>query len=389
MKILVTGGGGFLGQVLCRQLKARGHEVRAFNRQRYATLDAMGIAQVTGDLRSLESMLEASQGMEAIIHVAAKAGAWGSLHDYYEINVRGTDHVLAACEFNGIDKLVYTSSPSVVHGGEDLNGVNELAPYPTRYLAAYPHTKAMAEQRVLAANSPKLATVALRPHLIWGPGDPHLLPRIVEKARRGRLRHIGEVSKKIDTVHVENAAEAHALAVEKLRPGSAIAGKAYFITNGEPMPMDAMVNALLKAAGLAPEMRRMPLNMAKFLAGVFEALYRIPGISAEPPLTRFIVEQLSTAHWFNIAAARRDLSYNARITTHEGLVRLAEHLTRERVRANAGVTAPTPVMPPPPPPAAKPAAPPPAAARPAPPRAAAAKPTPPPAPAKPTPPPVK
>jgi nucleoside-diphosphate-sugar epimerase len=332
MRVLVTGGGGFLGKTICKQLKARGHQVLAFNRQKYPALDAMGIEQFAGDLRNLDMVAAAAEGCEAIVHTAAKAGAWGSLADYYESNVRGTDHVLAACELHRIDKLVYTSSPSVIHGGEDLNGVNESAPYAKRYLAPYPQTKALAEQRVLKANSPQLATVVLRPHLIWGVGDPHLLPRILDRARKGRLRHIGEVSKKIDTVHVDNAAEAHVLALEKLKIGSSIAGKVYFITNGEPVMQDAIINSLLKAGGFPPETRRMPLGPAQFLATVMETTYRLFGIKREPPLTRFIVEQLSTAHWFNIAAARRDLGYAPRVTMHEGLVRLSEALARERLQ---------------------------------------------------------
>lgn len=332
MKILVTGGGGFLGLAICRQLLARGHEVRALNRQHYAALSALGIEQYTADLRNLDHVVLAVEGCDAIIHTAAKAGAWGPLIEYYETNVRGTDNVLAACEIHRIDRLIYTSSPSVVHNGIDLDGVDERIPYATRFNAPYPQTKALAEQRVLAANSPVLATIALRPHLIWGPGDPHLLPRILDRARRGRLRLIGEASKKIDSVYVENAAEAHVLALEKLAPGTAIAGKSYFITQGEPVPQDVMINALLKAAGFPPETRRLPLGAAKLLGAMLESIYKLLRIQTEPPLTRFVVEQLSTSHWFDIGAARSDLGYAPRVSTNEGLARLSEHLARERLQ---------------------------------------------------------
>ncbi len=331
MKVLVTGGGGFLGQAICRQLVAKGHQVRTLNRHRYPALDALGVEQAVGDVATLDVVLEAAAGREAIVHTAAKAGAWGPLAEYYDANVRGTDHVLAACEMHGIDRLVHTSSPSIVHDGHDLDGVDERTPYGRHFSAPYPQTKVIAERRVLAANSPKLATVALRPHLIWGPGDPHLLPRLVERAQKGRLRHIGSVSKKIDTVYVENAAEAHVLALEKLGPGAPIAGKAYFITQGEPIAVDAMVNALLKAAGLPPETRRLPLDLARPLGAIMESLWRLVGAKHEPPLTRFLVEQLSTAHWFDISAARRDLGYAPRVSTSEGLVRLSQHLARERL----------------------------------------------------------
>lgn len=332
MKILVTGGGGFLGKAICKQLVARGHEVLAFNRHEYPELKAMGVAQRVGDLRNLDQVSTAAEGCDAIVHTAAKAGAWGPLQDYYETNVRGTDVVLAACEVHRIPRLVYTSSPSVVHDGKDLNGVNESAPYATHFLAPYPQTKARAEQRVLAANSPQLATVALRPHLIWGPGDPHLLPRILDRSAKGRLRHIGDTAKKIDTVYVDNAAEAHVLALDKLASGSAIAGKAYFITQGEPVNQDVMINALLKAAGLPPETRRISLDFARFLGANMERIWKLLRIKSEPPLTRFIVEQLSTAHWFSIAAARRDLGYSPRVSTSEGLARVGEYLARQRMQ---------------------------------------------------------
>lgn len=336
MKVLVTGGGGFLGKAVCKQLVARGYEVSALNRHEYAELATLGVAQKIGDLRDLDVVAAAAEGCDAIVHTAAKAGAWGPLSEYYEINVRGTDNVLAACEIHRIARLVYTSSPSVVHDGQDLNGVNESAPYATHFSAAYPQTKARAEQRVLAANSAQLATVALRPHLIWGPGDPHLLPRILDRAGKGRLRHIGDTPKKIDTVYIDNAAEAHVLALDKLAPGSPIAGKAYFITQGEPVNQDAMINALLKAAGLPPEERRISIDFARFVGANLERVWKLLRLRSEPPLTRFIVEQLSTAHWFNIAAARRDLGYAPRVSMNEGLARVSEQLARQRMQQRKG-----------------------------------------------------
>jgi nucleoside-diphosphate-sugar epimerase len=332
MKILVTGGGGFLGQSICRQLVARGHVVRSMNRQHYPALDAIGVEQRSADIASLDLVIEAAAGVDAIIHSAGRVGAWGRVEDYYETNVRGTDNVLAACELNGIDKLVLTSSPSVVHDGGDLEGVDESVSYATHFSSAYAQTKALAEQRVLAANSAQLATVALRPHFVWGPGDPNLLPRILGRARRGQLRLIGDVAKKIDTVYVDNAAEAHVLAVEKLEVGSPIAGKVYFISQGEPITHEALVSSWLKADGFPPETRHVPLGVARFLGAALETIYRTLGISSEPPLTRFMVEQLSTSHWFNIDAARRDLGYAPRVSTAEGLARLSQHLARERMQ---------------------------------------------------------
>ena len=240
--------------------------------------------------------------------------------------------MLAACELNEIDKLVFTSSPSVVQTGADLEGVDETVPYATHFSSAYEQTKALAEQHVLAANGAQLATVALRPHFIWGPGDPNLLPRILKRARRGQLRLIGDVAKKIDTVYVDNAADAHVLALDKLAIGSPLAGKAYFISQGEPITHEALINSWLKADGFPPETRRVPLGVARFVGAALEAIYGALRIGHEPPLTRFLVEQLSTSHWFNIAAARRDLGYAPRVSMAEGLARLSQYLARERMQ---------------------------------------------------------
>jgi nucleoside-diphosphate-sugar epimerase len=335
MKVLVTGGGGFLGSAICKQLVAAGYTVCAFNRNRHPALEALGVEQRIGDIANLDSVAAASEDVDAIVHSAGKVGAWGRLEDYYETNVRGTDNVLATCELHQIDKLVFTSSPSVVHGGGDLDGVDESVPYPTHYSSAYAQTKALAEQRVLAANGAALATVALRPHFIWGPGDPNLLPRILRQARAGRLRLIGAANKKIDTTYIDNAAEAHVLALQKLAVGAPTAGRTYFISQGEPISHEALINAWLKADGFPPETRRIPVGLAKFLGAAFETVYGALGLQSEPPLTRFVVEQLTTAHWFNIDAARRDLGYTPRVSMAEGLARLTQHLARERMQQRA------------------------------------------------------
>jgi nucleoside-diphosphate-sugar epimerase len=238
--------------------------------------------------------------------------------------VAGTDNVIEVCRMLGIPRLVHTSTPSVVHLGGDLEGVDESAPYATAYKAHYPRTKALAEQRVLAANDASLSTCALRPHLIWGPGDNHLLPRIVARARAGRLRLIGRVRKQIDVVYIDNAAQAHLDALDRLQPSARCAGKAYFISQGQPIYTDEMINALLNACGLPPETRRIPFGLAYAMGAVFEAVYTVARIDAEPPMTRFVAEQLATAHWFDISAARRDLGYMPTVSTLEGLARVAE-----------------------------------------------------------------
>lgn len=238
----------------------------------------------------------------------------------------GTENVIAACRQHGIRRLVHTSSPSVVFNGRDMEGVDESVPYPAHFEAHYPHTKALAEQLVLKANSPTLATVALRPHLIWGPGDNHLLPRLIARAKAGQLRRIGTQRKLVDTVFIENAADAHLLAVDVLAPGATCAGRAYFISNGEPIPLWDMVNRMLAAAGLPPVTRSVPVPVAMALAWGFETFSRVTGSEREPRLTRFVVREMSTAHWFDISAAKRDFGYVPKVTTEEGLRRLADHL---------------------------------------------------------------
>lgn len=322
MKALVTGGGGFLGGAVVRQLLSRGVAVRSFTRSAYPWLEELGVEQVHGTLGKLEDVTRAVAGCDVVYHTAAKAGVWGRKADYYRTNVTGTENVLTACKAAGVPKLVYTSTPSVVHGGGDLEGVNECRPYPTHFSAIYPETKAKAEAMVLDANGPALATVALRPHLIWGPGDPHLIPRILARAKAGKLRRIGTRPVKVDVTFIDNAADAHLLAADALAPGSTPAGRAYFISNGEPVVLWDFLNRVIADAGLPPVTRTVPTWLALFTAGLVEGTFKLFGVNAEPPMTRFVAEQLSTSHWYDISAAKRDFGYTPRVSIEEGLQRL-------------------------------------------------------------------
>jgi len=319
MNALVTGGAGFLGSAIVRRLRQRGDHVRSFSRDRYAELDSLGVTQHQGDVADSLAVSRAAAGCDIVFHVAAKTGVGGRYRAYHRTNVVGTTNVLAACRHHGITRLVYTSSPSAVFDGRDMAGVNESVPYPSHYEAAYPQTKAIAERMVLNANDATLATVSLRPHLIWGPGDNHLIPRILARARAGRLRRIGTESKLIDSVYIDNAADAHLLAADRLAPGSPIAGKAYFITQGEPLPLWELVNRILDAAGLGPVTRSIPSGLAYGMGWLLEVIYAIFRPQAEPPMTRFVARELTTAHWFDISAARRDLSYEPKVSLEEGL----------------------------------------------------------------------
>jgi nucleoside-diphosphate-sugar epimerase len=329
MRALVTGGGGFLGGAIVRRLRERGDEVHSFSRGRYPALDALGVPQIAGDLADPAAVAAAAGGCDIVFHVAAKAGVAGRLADYHRANVLGTENVLAACRRHRIPRLVYTSSPSVVFDGKDMEGVDESVPYPASYHAHYPRTKAAAEKEVLAANGPELATVSLRPHLIWGPGDNHLVPRILQRGRSGRLRRIGRDNKLIDSIYIDNAADAHLLAADRLLPGSPIAGRAYFLSNGEPLPTWDLVNRILACGGVAPVTRSIPRGLAVAAGAILEAVYSLFRPDAEPPMTRFLARELSTAHWFDISAARRDLGYAPAVSIADGLRRLEASLTGE------------------------------------------------------------
>ncbi len=333
--IVVTGGGGFLGGAIVRQLRARGEVVRSVQRSDAPELRAIGVEVVRADLSDAAACARALAGADAVVHVAAKAGVWGSDASFYSANVTATDNVIAACRQLGIQKLVYTSTPSVVHAGGDVENIDETAPVATHFSAPYPRTKAIAEARVLAANDAALATVALRPHLIWGPGDTQLTARVLERAASGRLRLVGGGEKWIDSVYIDNAAAAHLNALDRLAPGAACAGRAYFITQGEPMPQKQLINGMLAAAGLPPCEKSIAPGVAWLAGAILEGIWTVLRRADEPMMTRFLARQLATAHWYDISAARRDLGYAPAVTVAQGLEKLRESLVTARARLPA------------------------------------------------------
>ena len=327
--ILVTGGRGFLGGAIVAMLRESGQQVRSLARHHSSVLEKMGVEQLVGDLSDLSLVRQAISGCDLVYHVAAKAGVWGAYADYYRSNVVGTQHVLTACRQTGVARLVYTSSPSVVFNGDNMEGVDEKVPYPDHFHAYYPQTKALAEQQVLAANSDQLATVALRPHLIWGPGDNHLVPRILERGRKGQLRRVGSGNNLVDTIYIDNAARAHLQAAAVLAPGSAVAGKAYFIANDEPLPLWDIVNQILAAGNVSPVTRTISPKLAYMAGSLLEFVYRTFRLSGEPRMTRFVARELATAHWFDLSAAKRDFGYHPEVSIEEGMRRLRSWLQQE------------------------------------------------------------
>lgn len=326
MKALVTGGGGFLGSTIARMLHARGHEVVALGRGRYPRLEAEGIRTIQADIADGPAVRRACRGADVVFHVAALPAIWGPKADFWRTNVVGTRNVIAACRAEGVTRLVHTSTPSVVFGKRPLCGVDESQPYPRRFLAEYPRTKAVAEQEVLAANSGDLATVALRPHLIWGPGDPHLIPRIVERAERGQLRVVGREENLVDITYIDNAASAHVAACDRLSPGAPCSGRAFFISQGEPVRLWSWLRSLLAQIGAPPPRRPVPLASAYAVGAIMEAIFRLTGRAGEPPMTRFLALQLAHSHYFDVSAARELLGYEPAVSTEEGLSRLVRWL---------------------------------------------------------------
>ncbi|MCI0331810.1 MAG: NAD-dependent epimerase/dehydratase family protein [Planctomycetes bacterium] len=334
MHALVTGGGGFLGAYIVEAILARGGRVRSFGRGDYPRLQAQGAEVVRGDIRDRDAVAAACRDVECVYHVAAMPGISMRARGYDEVNRVGTDNVLAACRAAGVTRLIYTSSPSVVFAGHDQRGVDESEPYGFEWLEAnrayYSLSKARAEQAVLAANGETLKTCALRPHLIWGPGDTHLIPRLIARASAGRLRRVGDGTNLVDITYVENAADAHLRAADALATAaSPVAGRAYFVSQGEPVNCWRWIDEILALVELPAVSKSVSLETALRVGAVCEAVYRLLGLTSEPPMTRFLAAQLAISHWFDMSAARRDFGYQPRVSTAQGMRRLGEWLRRE------------------------------------------------------------
>lgn len=329
--ILVTGHGGFLGRAICRELIAHGYHVRGLARSRYPEMEQLGVEAIQASASDYHACEQACRGVAGVIHTAALAGVWGPASQYESANVVATENLLRACQQHRIDAFVFTSSPSVTFDGQAQCNIDESVPYPARWLCHYPRTKAIAEQKVLALNGTSaISSCSLRPHLIWGVGDPHLIPRVIDRCRKGRLRCVGEGNNLIDTVHVDHAAIAHRLALEKmLGKDRKSSGKAYFITDGHPIECWKWVSFLVESAGLDVPKGRISFNAAYRIGAMLEGVYRVLGKRDEPPMTRFVAAQLGVPHYFNINAAKSLLGYEPIANRDERLSELRQWIGRE------------------------------------------------------------
>lgn len=326
-RVLITGGNGFLGQAIVKLCLARGYHVRILGRKPRSADQPTGVDYFRGDLTQKADVEKAVQGCAYVFHVAAQAGIWGRWEDYVKNNISGTHNCLEAARATGVKAFIYTSTPSVVFTGVSFQGADESLPYGRNWLCAYAETKASAERLVLQSHSDAMPTCALRPHLIWGPGDHHLFPRVLNRARQGKLRIVGDGENKVDVTHVDTAAQAHLNALDALLAGRGH-GKAYFISEGQPVKLWEFINRLLTGAGIAPVTKKISLRRAYFLGALLEGLWTILPLKGEPPMTRFVAVELAKDHWFNIQAARKDLGFQPRCDLWPTLDALAKTFRR-------------------------------------------------------------
>ena len=331
MKILVTGATSLIGAGVARRFAERGDTTVCLQRRSSDSLaDVVGVEQRLGDLRDADAVMAAASGCDGIVHVAAKVGVVGAWEDYRSVNVDGTANVLAAAARHGIERVVYVSSPSVAHGGEPIVGGGADAPVFGRRGAWYPESKAMAEILALGASTGDCGVVAVRPHLVWGPGDTQLVGRIVERARSGRLALVGGGRALVDTTYIDNAVDALVAALDAVSPDAVCSGRAYVVSNGEPRMIRELVEGICGAAGVEFAPREVSLRLGRAVGSLVERAWPIVRRGEEPPLTRFVAEQLGTAHWFDQRQARDELGWKPAVTIDEGLRRLGAWYDEQR-----------------------------------------------------------
>jgi len=317
MKVLVTGASGMLGRATALALLERGDEVCVLQR-RPAGLPCR---EVLGDVADPDVVGRGLAGQDAVVHLAAKVDVVGRWADYAHANVEGTREVVAGCRAQGVPRMVHVSSPSVAHAGRPLVGAAADRADPRHARGHYARSKAVAERVALRADFESLAVLAVRPHLVWGPGDTQLVARIVARADAGRLPVLGAGTALIDTTYVDNAGAALVAAVDAC--GTAH-GEALVVSNGEPRPVREVLTRLCRAAGVPGPRRRVPAWAGHVAGAAVEAVWAATGRRDTPPLTRFLAEQLTTAHWFDQRRTREVLGWRPHVDLEEGFTRLSE-----------------------------------------------------------------
>jgi len=317
VKVLVTGGSSLVGREVASRLRNRGDEVTLLQRG----VGPAGFDHHPADITDAGAVTAAMTGMDAVVHAAARVGIVGRWSEFEAVNVDGTANVIAAAQAERIGRVVYVSSPSVAHAGRSLVGVGAEPADPDSARGHYARSKAMAEQLALDANAPCFAVVAVRPHLIWGPGDKQLVGRIVERARAGRMATIGSGLALIDTTYVTNAADAIIAALDRAPEAG---GRAFVVSNGEPRTVTEMVERIVVAAGMEPPRLRVPYPVAWAGGLAVEKAWARARREDDPPMTKFLAEQLATAHWFDQRETRTMLDWRPAVSIDEGFERLRD-----------------------------------------------------------------
>jgi 2-alkyl-3-oxoalkanoate reductase len=315
VKILVTGATSLLGGAVAQQLRGRGDDVTVFQRRPAG----LGVREVLGDVADRSAVDTAVAGAEVVIHAAARVTVVGPWSAFAEANIAGTANVLDAARSADVDRFVYVSSPSVANAGAALVGAPAGRADPESARDNYSRSKAAAELLALGADRPDFSVVAVRPHLVWGPGDTQLIGRIVSRARQGRLAVIGSGAALIDTTYIDNAADAIVASADH---AGALGGRALVVSNGQPRPVRELLNRIASAAGLAPPRLRVPVTVARVAGTVIERAWERLHREDDPPITRFLAEQLSTAHWFDQRETREALEWQPEVDLDEGFARL-------------------------------------------------------------------
>ena len=318
MRVLVTGATSMIGAHTVRELLRRGHQVHVMQRGE----SALPVTVFRGDIRDINVVRTAIHGCDVVIHAAAKVGLVGSFQEFFSINVTGTDNIMNAAADAGCRGVVYVSSPSVSYSTTPVEGAVS-PPAIDDVMGHYSRTKSIAERAVL--NDHRIPTVALRPHLVWGPGDTQLVGRIVERAQQGRLVLVNKGNAVVDSTYIDNVADALVAAAERIGVQENLDGRALVVSNGEPRSVASLVESICTATGAPFSPRSVNLRMASVLGSIIEVIYKLRPRS-EPPLTKFTAYQLGISHWFDISETKELLEWEPRVSLDEGFQRLARSL---------------------------------------------------------------